>query len=139
MIPYRQASKAREFAIFLRTDGPIWQFVAGGGESGERVEQTALRELREETGTRPIGGLLSLDSKASIPKQMFSGWREWPQDLDVITEHSFGADIGQQTIVISGEHIDYRWLDFDEVSQLLTFDSNKTALEELNFRLDNTE
>jgi dATP pyrophosphohydrolase len=39
------------------------------------------------------------------------------------------------TIVKSREHTSYRWLSYDEAARLLRWDSNKTALWELNERL----
>jgi len=39
------------------------------------------------------------------------------------------------TIAISPEHTSYRWLSYDEAARLLRWDSNKTALWELNERL----
>lgn len=37
--------------------------------------------------------------------------------------------------MLSSEHKEYRWVEYDEAMRLLKYDSNKTALWELNERL----
>ena len=37
--------------------------------------------------------------------------------------------------MLSSEHKEYRWVKYDEAMRLLKYDSNKTALWELNERL----
>lgn len=49
VIPFRQTAAGREFLLLLQTNG-CWSFPKGHMEAGETEEETALRELREETG-----------------------------------------------------------------------------------------
>lgn len=49
VIPYREKNGRREYLILLQTNN-CWSFPKGHMEPGETEEQTALRELREETG-----------------------------------------------------------------------------------------
>jgi 8-oxo-dGTP pyrophosphatase MutT (NUDIX family) len=49
VIPFRQNGDKREFLILLQTNS-CWSFPKGHMEAGETEEETALRELFEETG-----------------------------------------------------------------------------------------
>ena len=49
VIPFREREGQREYLIVLQTNN-CWSFPKGHMEAGEREEETALRELREETG-----------------------------------------------------------------------------------------
>jgi len=59
----------------------------------------------------------------------------WDPALYVVPEHSFGADCTGQTPVLSQEHDTLEWLPYAEAHARLTYDSNRTALWELNLRL----
>ena len=52
----------------------------------------------------------------------------------VIPEYTYGFECGSK-IVLSSEHNGFEWLTYDEAITRLTWDSNKTALYELNCRL----
>ena len=113
-----------------------WQGVAGGVEVGEDELEAARRELLEETGLSPTQGWISLDSMATLPTRVFSDWNSWGRNVYVVTERAFGVDSGgSQDIRLSREHSAFRWLPFGEASALLRWDSNRTALWELNERL----
>ena len=60
----------------------------------------------------------------------------WPDDIYAIPEYSFGFECKEE-IVLSHEHIDCVWLNYKETSATLKWDSNKTALYELNRKLLN--
>ena len=49
VIPFRWNNGEKEYLILLQTNN-CWSFPKGHMEAGEREEETALRELREETG-----------------------------------------------------------------------------------------
>lgn len=49
VVPFRERSGEREYLILLQSNG-CWSFPKGHMDAGEKEEETALRELREETG-----------------------------------------------------------------------------------------
>lgn len=51
VIPFRRSGADREYLILLQTNG-CWSFPKGHMEAGETENQTALRELLEETGLK---------------------------------------------------------------------------------------
>ena len=133
-IPYRKREKY-QFCVFHRADIDQYQFVAGGGEDDEDAYEAAVREIREETKVS-AGALVPLTSMAFIPAAVISEKhrRFWSEDTYVIPEYAFGFECDTD-ICLSDEHADYEWLDYKEARSRLTWDSNKTALYELNCRL----
>lgn len=59
VIPFRWNGKEKEYLIVLQTND-CWSFPKGHMEAGETESQTALRELREETG---LTAILDIDSR----------------------------------------------------------------------------
>jgi len=136
VIPYRKRENGfLEFAEFHCSDGTMWHFVSGGAEDGESASVAAKRELIEETGITSTNNWMTLDSRASIPKDAYPHITHWPKEVLVLPQFSFGIDSSGQEIVLSDEHDDFRWLSFNEVTKLLKWDSDKVALWELNERL----
>ena len=53
----------------------------------------------------------------------------------VVPECSFAVDATGQELVLSHEHDKVSWLSYEEAARVLTWDSNRVALWELNERL----
>ena len=140
VFPYRMTpSGSFEYAIFFRLTlryGDFWQAISGGGEDGETPLQAAVREAHEEGGLSPDTEFIQLDSMATIPAPQAAGML-WGPEVLVVPEYAFGVDAAGLEIVLSEEHIEYRWVDYETAQQLLRFDSNKNALWELDYRLTN--
>lgn len=123
-----------EYCIFYRKKSKFWQGLSGGVEDNEELIDTVKREVMEETGIT-VHKIYKLDSISSIPVLDVTGEFTWGNDIYVVYEYSFGVLIGNEQINLSSEHEEYKWVSFDEAYNLLKFDSNKTALFELNERL----
>lgn len=134
VIPFRKKEGRIEYAILKREDMEVWQWVAGGGEEGESILESAVREASEEIGIQ-LGKekFLKLDTITSIPVYHFK--EKWDEDTYVINEYAFGVDVQNVEIRLSDEHTDYRWCLYEDAIRFLNWDSNKTALWELNERL----
>ena len=133
-IPYRREAGYR-FCVFHRSDIDQYQFVAGGGEDAETPLETAIREIKEETGVT-AQSVLPLTSMAYVPANVIAEKHRqlWPRDTYVLPEYAFGFACDGD-ICLSQEHTGYEWLPYDEAMERLTWDSNRTALYELNCRL----
>jgi len=59
----------------------------------------------------------------------------WGEDTLVIREHCFGVGVEDVNLRLSREHTEYRWVYYDEARSLLHWDSNKSALWEIDVRL----
>jgi len=136
VIPYRiLLDSGLEFAVLQRADSDTWQFVSGGAEDNETSEQAARREAFEEAGIPFSLPLLRLDSRSSVPRRAFPSATHWPKSVYVLPEYAFAVNVGSHEIILSTEHREIRWLGFTEATPLLTWESNRTALWELNERL----
>ena len=136
VLPYRSTDNGDyEFAVFSRSDYDCWQGIAGGGENGETPLQAAQREALEEADIPAGCVFLPLASVASVPVTCFSQSHLWGDDTYVIPEYSFGVDATRASIAVSGEHREFRWMLFSQAESVLTYDSNRVALWELNQRI----
>ena len=133
IIPYRVENNLVEYLIAKRSDIEIWQAISGGGEIGEAIIDSAKRELKEETGLTGEDWI-QLDSICMLRKTMFKEHEYWQEHPHVIPEYSFGVRVRSEP-VLSKEHTEYKWCSEQEAIKLLKFDSNKTALWELNRRI----
>jgi dATP pyrophosphohydrolase len=136
VLPYRATESGDyEFALFCRSDNECWQGIAGGGEDEETPLQAAKREAWEEAGIPTGCVFLRLDAIASVPVTCFRDSYLWGEQIYVIPEHPFGVDVTGLGLLVSAEHSEFRWLPFAEAERLLTYDSNRVALWELNRKI----
>ncbi|CDT88937.1 MutT/nudix family protein [Vibrio coralliirubri] len=126
VFPYQIVDTKPRFLIARRRDNGVWQAISGGGEDNESLLEAAKRELSEESQLVGDNWQL-LDSMCMLPKVFYAGNHNW-------TEHSFSVKVTEDP-ELSSEHTDYRWCDYREASELLTYDSNRNALWEINERL----
>ena len=116
----------------------IWQAISGGVEDDKTLIEAVKREVFEETNIK-ANDIFKLSSISSIPVINITGEFTWGSEVYVVTEYTFGAFVENSSIKLSDEHKRYEWLTFDEAYEKLQFDSNKTALWELNQRLLNSD
>lgn len=135
VLPFRKIGDSFEYALFCRADNKCWQGIAGGGETGETPLEAAKRETFEEAGILRDADFISLDSICSIPVIHFRDRENWNDDLYVIPEYSFGTNCTAQEITLSNEHYNFGWFPYSEAIEKLTFDSNRTALWELDQKI----
>ncbi len=138
VLPFRESDDGSiEYALFHRKDMDIWQGIAGGGEGEETPLDAARREAFEEAGINPGASIYSLKTLASVPVYHFAEAVNWSDELYVIPEVCFAIDVGEHELKISGEHTDFKWVSFEEAMEMLRWESNQTALWELNERILN--
>src|SRR3989338_5398982 len=99
-----------------------WDFPKGHVEKNEKEEQTALRELKEETG---IEDTEIMDNFRETVKYFFKKGQETIYKEVVF----FLAETHSDEVTLSNEHIGYAWLNFEHAGKKLTFNNSKELLE----------
>ncbi|MDO5557028.1 MAG: NUDIX pyrophosphatase [Clostridia bacterium] len=135
VFPYRKINKEYQFCIFFREDLKVWQGIAGGVDDNESIIIAAKREAFEEANIKKTAAFIKLESSTKISVIDVVGEFLWGKDTYLITEFAFGVDAQNEKIKLSFEHLEYKWTNYDDAIKLLNWDSNKTALWELNERL----
>lgn len=137
VLPYyfNDIAQKYEYAVFQRYDASYWQFIAGGGETGETILESAKRESWEEAKIPEELHFFKLETISSISVNNFKNPLQWGGDIYVIPEYCFAVEVKNKKLFLSDEHIEYQWSGFEEAFNLLKYDGNKTALWELNQRL----
>jgi dATP pyrophosphohydrolase len=125
--------------LLERADYPgYWQSVTGSQEEGETLNETAIRELREETGidASAFGGIV--DWQHCIDFDIFPRWRHrYPPGTTHNTEHWFSLPVPHPVPVqlAPDEHLSYLWLPWQEAAPKCFSWSNRQAIEELPRRV----
>ena len=137
VFPYYKGEKEIEYAIFNRSDADYdyWQGIAGGGEDGETIIESAKREAWEEGGIPKDSRYMKLDTINPIPAEEFADCIYWDENVYVINENCYGVEIINKQLKLSHEHTEYKWMNYKDAISCLKWDSNKVALWELNKRL----
>ena len=131
VIPWYQVSPGHhQFVVLKRDDLRTWQWVAGGVDAEELPSEAAHRELLEETGlvAQEIHGL---DSTFLLPGH-------WFRDLEpteAVLEHHFLARVTSSQVLLSNEHSEFKLLNYRDALRQLTWDSNKSALQDAHRKL----
>lgn len=136
IFPYIQTDKKpTQFCLFKRKDLGIWQGIAGGGEDDETPIETAVRETREEINIiSPASDFSQLESLEYIPAKAIGGLI-WGKNVTEVPEYTFGLSVNKKKMNIGREHIEYKWLPYEDAVALLEWESNISALTELNHQL----
>jgi dATP pyrophosphohydrolase len=81
------------------------------------------------------GELTALDARTMIPVVAVTGELTWGPNVLVIPEYAFGLRAESGELRLSHEHTEYGWFSLDEACKMVRWDSNRTALWELDHRL----
>jgi len=123
-----------EVLLLERADHPgYWQSVTGSQHQGETLEQTAVREVLEETGLDARQHRLT-DWHLHYEYEIFPEWRwRYAQSVSYNTEHVFGLLLPArvQVRVAPREHLGFVWLPWQEAAQRCFSWSNAAAIRKL--------
>ena len=103
-----------------RIDNPqnFWQMPQGGVDENEDFLQAAKRELKEETGFRPI--------RMFIADHVSRFYETHGDRVNLVPV--FGIEVDDATVTLSKEHCEFRWVDFDTAHRTLVWSGQKDGV-----------
>ncbi len=117
--------------LLLHYPSGHWDFIKGKMEEGESTHETAIREAKEETGITDITFL-----------ENFEEWIKYDFQYQGELVHKkvvfFLAETKTKEVMISHEHLDYTWMDYNTSMEKTTFDNAKTVLTRAQMLLTKT-
>ena len=120
--------------LLERADHPgYWQSITGSCEAGETLIETALREVREETGLDARQYALT-DWQSQNTYEIYPRWRyRYPPDISHNTEHVFGLQLPHIIAVqlAPREHLNFQWLAWQDAAETVFSPSNRAAILQL--------
>lgn len=134
----------RDLDVLLleRADHPgLWQSVTGSRDGEETLRETAIREAGEETGL-DARRLVLTDWQVTNEYEIYAKWRHrYPPGTTHNTEHVFGLELPEHLPVKLSprEHLNFRWLPWQDAAEAVFSPSNRAAILELPLRAGKKE
>ena len=129
---------AREVLLLERADHPgYWQSVTGSCEADETLMETAIREVREETGLDANLYALSNWQSENV-YEIYPQWQyRYSPGITHNTEHVFGLELPDAVPIqlAPREHLNYQWLAWQDAAEKVFSPSNRAAILELPQRM----
>lgn len=120
---YRQTDDGLKFLLMKRNLNKIyenlWQGVAGKIEDGETAPEAAIRELKEETGLDPVNMFVA---------DHVSRFYEVHEDR-VNLVPVFGMEVDSDEVMLSEEHVDFKWVTIKEALNTLVWNGQKKGIQ----------
>lgn len=120
---FRESKNGIEFLLLKRSEGQpypgLWQMVTGKIKSNEKAYQTALREIKEETGLTPVQFWV-----APTVNSFYEPKHEYICLLPV-----FAARVEADEIKLSKEHTEYQWVDKSTAQKMLAWEGQRKAVQ----------
>lgn len=129
---------ALQVLLLERADHPgFWQSVTGSMDAGESLEQTAIREVGEETGLDATRYPLRAWNLQNV-YEIYPLWRHrYAPGVTHNTEHVFGLEVPEPGPVVLSprEHLSHEWLPWQAAADRVFSWSNRRAILSLPERL----
>jgi len=116
LLHYPSSSKAKK---------DYWDLPKGHIEEGEEEKTTVIREVEEETGLKDVKIVEGF-------KELIKYFFKFQGKTIFKTVVFYLAETKTEEIKISGEHIGYKWLPYEEALKQVTFDNAKEILKKAN-------
>ena len=130
---YRQTDKGLKFLILKRNEKKLyehlWQGVAGKIEKDEAAWETAIRELKEETGLDPV--------KMFVADHVSQFYEKHGDRVNLVPV--FGIEVDSKNVILSDEHIEYKWVDFKEAFDTLVWNGQKKGIQTVYNMVSNND
>lgn len=118
VVIYRKINKNIEYLLICQKNDSHWGFPKGHVEDGETEEETAVREVYEETGLK-----VSLLDNFRVTDKYFVK-RATMKEVVFFIGIPYVGDVIMQPEEID----DYKWLDREKALSVLTYESSKKII-----------
>ena len=128
--------------MLQRKDDPnFWQSVTGSMEDDELPQDTAIREVMEETGIDIIGQKLKLiDANYSVEFEIFPQFiHRYAPNVKINKEHWFYLPISSEVTPILSEHLSYQWMAIKNAANLTLSPNNAEAIGKIDSIMKHNE
>ena len=123
---YRKTKEGIKYLILKRAKTKmyehLWQGVAGKIEKGEQSWQAAIRELKEETGLDPL--------KIFVADHVSKFYETHGDRINLVP--AFGMEVASDIVLLSSEHSDFKWVDYDSACSHLVWKGQKKGITVVN-------
>jgi len=130
---YRKINNGILFLLMKRNMNKIyehlWQGVAGKIEQGETASEAAIRELKEETGLAPLNMF--------VADHVSKFYEVHGDRINLVPV--FGIEVDSEEVILSVEHIDYKWVDINKALKTLVWNGQKEGLQTVNDMIINND
>lgn len=117
----RRSPDGREVVLAGRRSDGTWVFPKGTPDRGEGIEETAVREVREETG---------LDVRIVRPLGATDYWFATSRERIHKTVHFFLMEpLGGDVSLHDREYDEIRWVGVEDARRMLSFETYRDILE----------
>lgn len=121
---FRLSKDGLEFLLLKRSDKDIypglWQMVSGHVEENETAVETAIREMKEETGLVP--------TRYWVAPNVNSFYSPAHDSVSIIPV--FAAQVkADEKIIISDEHSEFLWVDSSEAKSKLAWEGQRKSVD----------
>jgi dATP pyrophosphohydrolase len=130
VVVFYEKDGSYEVLLLEKKDFPgFWQSVTGSRENEEERRDTAIRELKEETGLDLSLGVLR-DWHIENIYEIYPEWRHrYAPGITRNHEHVFGFQLMKKAAIkISPEHRAYHWMDWQHAAARVFSPSNRQAI-----------
>lgn len=126
VIPVYQKGGQTYFLIIQHNAGH-WAFPKGRAEKGETELETAIRELREETGVSDV----SVNAERVFEENYTrTTWGSPRQHVQKTVRYFLGIVHDPKVKLQQAEVQDHKWATYEEARGLITFDASRKVLDE---------
>ena len=120
---FRELENGIDFLLLKRSEGEpypgLWQMVTGKIKPEEKAHQTAIREIKEETGLVPV--------QLWVAPTVNSFYE--PKDEYICLLPVFAARVDTDHVKLSDEHTEYQWVDKVTAQKLLACEGQRKAVQ----------
>jgi len=125
IIPIYQNSDGKSEYLVVQNHGGFWGFPKGGPNDNEEPADTALRELKEETGISVDPSSLNDSISYEYEIQKDDGPKHKKVCLFPVVVNNKAVNLQESELQ------NYRWVKFDEALELIDLDTLKNSLENI--------